>query len=1432
MYYQIRYIVFFCIVCVQAGIMAQNGLFDIRDSDDLVFSNIGVEQGLSHSDVYCITQDSKGFMWFGTGDGLNRYDGYTFTIFKHDPQDSLSLSQNFVLELLEDKTGALWVGTRGGGLNRFNHKTQQFTRFMADSTRADAISDNIIWAIFIDSQQQLWIGTEHGGLNRFNAATETFEVFRHDPNNPNTISDKGVGAFYEDGNGILWIGTQHGGLNRFDREKKTFKWYRHDPANPNSLGGDNIMTIAEDDSRMLWIGVHKGGLNRFDRETETFTRFTHQENDPNSLGGHSVRAILKDDSGKLLLGHHGEGVSLMNPDKKTFKRLKYDPFDVQSFSGKFVLSIFKDTKGCLWFGTELGVIKTQTLKSFTHYQKRVLNGDFQKGDNFIWAIYEDPTEAGRKLWISTRDSGLYHLNRTNGTVVRYQQNPQIASSLSSNQITFITKDKSGNFWIGTNNGLNRFNPDKGIFERFSTESPPPHQLKNNYISTILEDTTSEGNVLWIGTRSGGLHQLNLANNHIRQFHYHPNRINTNEDYIFQLTKGDFNGEKVIWLATYGGGLIRFHPKSASFYAYRFDEKNEQSISSNYLYSIYYAKSGDYWAGTASGLNKFDPVTGVFERFHLKDGLTNETIYGILEDDEGFLWLATNAGIEKFDPQNRVFRNYNVQDGLQGNLFADNTGAYFKSSSGELFFGGNNGLSSFFPDQITDNQNIPPIVFTDFKIFNKSVPIRNAIKSAASNQSYFLESVISECDEITLSYRESVFTFEFAALDYTVPEKNQYAYMLEGFDENWTYVGNQNTATYTNIDPGEYVFRVKGSNNDNVWNENGAAIRLIITPPWWRSTWAYVMYVVTGILLLIIARRFEINRQQLKHKLEIEHLQAEKLVEIDRMKSRFFANISHEFRTPLTLIKGPVEKLWEKVTDDEGRHNLNLIRNNCQRLMELINQLLDLSKLESRRMRLKVRKEELVSMVRGMTMAFESLAELHNIELIVNAPNEKVYVYVERRKFEMIISNLLSNAFKFTPEGGKIAVELKQDTINDEGKAIGHRQLPTGNNEFIEIAITDTGIGIQPEHQAYIFERFYQVDDSTTRRYSGTGIGLALVNELVELHGGKIIVSSDVNKGSQFVIFLPTGKEHLNPEDIISDEEISTSGNEQTENEPAIFTDEYKTKDRFDDNRQPIVIDGRSPKEKTILVIEDNPDVRKYICDTLKETYHTISAKNGKIGLAIAVKAFPDLVVCDVMMPEMDGFSFCEKLKTDEKTSHIPVILLTAKASEENRLAGLEIGADDYLTKPFSAPELLARIKNLIAQRRRLQELFQSQIILAPGDVTVTSMDQQFLQKAIDIIETYISDTDFTAEIFSSEMSVSRVHLNRKIKVITGLTTTHFIRSIRLKRAAQLLPQKSGNISEIAYSVGFNNPSFFATCFREQFGVSPSEFVHRQTDKKE
>lgn len=1431
MCYQIRYIVLFCIVCVRAGIMAQTGLFDIRDSDDLVFSNISVEQGLSHSDVYCITQDSKGFMWFGTGDGLNRYDGYTFTIFKHDPQDSLSLSQNFVLELLEDKTGALWVGTRGGGLNRFNHKTQQFTRFMADSSRTDAISDNNIWAVFIDSQQQLWIGTEHGGLNRFNAATETFEVFRHDPNNPNTISDNGVGAFYEDGNGILWIGTQHGGLNRFDREKKTFKWYRHNPANPNSLSSNNIMTIAEDDSGMLWIGTYRGGLNRFDREKETFTHFRPQENDPNSIGGHSVRAMLKDDSGNLLLAYYGGGAGSLDPDKLIFKNLNDDPFDAKGLASNDVISVFKDKNGGLWFGTANGISKSQSLNDFTLYKIRDRYNNHNKSDNIVWAVYEDSAGTDSDLWIGIKRSGLYHLNRTNGKSVQYLHNPHNSNSLSSNTLTFITKDKSGNFWIGTGNGLNRFDPDKGIFERFSTESPPPHQLNNNYISTILEDTTRDGNVLWIGTRSGGLNQLNLANNHIRQFHYHPNRINTNEDYIFQLTKGDFNGEKVIWLATYGGGLIRFHPKSASFYAYRFDEKNEQSISSNYLYSICYAKSGNYWAGTASGLNKFDPVTGVFERFHLKDGLTNETIYGILEDDEGFLWLATNAGIEKFDPQNRVFRNYNMQDGLQGNLFADNTGAYFKSSSGELFFGGNNGLSSFFPDQITDNQNIPPIVFTDFKIFNKSVPIRNALKSAVSNQSYFLESDISECDKITLSYRESVFTFEFAALDYTAPEKNQYAYMLEGFDEDWTYVGNQNTATYTNIDPGEYVFRVKGSNNDNVWNENGAAIRLIITPPWWRSNWAYLMYVVTGILLLIVARRFEINRQQLKHKLEIEHLQAEKLVEIDRMKSRFFANISHEFRTPLTLIKGPVEKLWEKVTDNEGRHNLNLIRNNCQRLMELINQLLDLSKLESRRMRLKVRKEELVSMVRGMTMAFESLAELHNIKLIVNAPNEKIYAYVERHKFEMIISNLLSNAFKFTPEGGKVEVTLQRNTIDNESESNDNLQRLIGKGDFIEIAITDTGIGIQPQHQAYIFERFYQVDDSTTRRYSGTGIGLALVNELVELHGGKIIVSSEVNEGSRFVIYLPTGKEHLNPEDILSDEEMGYSGYEQTENEQAIFTDEYQTQDRIDETQQPNMATGQNAKEKTILVIEDNPDVREYICDTLKETYHTISAKNGKIGLAIAVKAFPDLIVCDVMMPEMDGFSFCEKLKTDETTSHIPIILLTAKASEENRLAGLEIGADDYLTKPFSAPELLARIKNLIAQRRRLQELFQSQIILAPGDVTVTSMDQQFLQKAIDIIEVHISDTDFTVEIFSSEMSVSRVHLNRKIKVITGLTTTHFIRSIRLKRAAQLLPQKSGNISEIAYSVGFNNPSFFATCFREQFGVSPSEFVNRETEKK-
>ena len=1422
------YLLTFCSFFLSYSLVAQPHPDARNTQKGLKFSHLSTEQGLSQNEVYCILQDRKGFMWFGTAAGLNRYDGYQFTVYKHNPQDSLSLSHNFVLALCEDHAGNLWVGTSGGGLNRFDRKRNQFTRFIADPDKSGSLTDNRVWSIYQDRRQTLWIGTATGGLNRFDFTTETFDAFRHDPDDIGSISSDGVGVILEDHNGVLWLGTERGGLNRFERASETFRAFRHDPQNPNSLSNNYVWSMVEDHNGTLWVGIYQGGLNRFNRETETFTHFQHREGDPKSIGNDLVKAIFEDASGNLWVGIYGCGLSRLNHDGKSFTHYQHDPYNPESLIGNYVLAVSQDRSGLLWVGTGRGISRSGFTKQFSLYQNQDANGNNDANDADIWAVFKDDAEAGEKIWVGTRENGLKHVDRATNKVVHYRHEPRNPNSLINDHVTFITKDRTGIYWIGTFGGLNRFDPATGAFSAFVSKKGQKNGFNHNYISFILEDSLNAARILWVGTRGGGLNQMNLSSGRIRHFRFDPEKIYNSEDYIFQIVPDIFKNEKVLWLATHGGGLVRFHPRTEKYFAYRHDERDPHSLSNDNVLSVCKDRRGDYWIGTADGLNRFDPEKEVFEQFHLTNGLPSETVYSILEDKLGNLWMGTNNGISRFDPIEKTFKNYDIHDGLQGNQFTSNPGAYFKSQRGEFFFGGINGLTSFYPNNIRDNLHIPPIVITDFKLQNRSVPVVGTFASANEESrigsKMLLQSDISETKEITLSYRDNVFSFEFAALDYAVPQKNQYAYMLEGFDPDWNYVGNQRTATYTNLDPGKYVFHVKGSNNDGVWNEKGASINITITPPWWQTWWAYLLFAAGGLVLLIAGRRYELNRQRLKHDLELEHLQAEKLTEIDRMKTRFFANISHEFRTPLTLIKGPIEKLLAKSTDEESRNDLQLVRKNCQRLLALINQLLDLSRLESGRVKLQARREELVGMLRGMVLSFESLAELRGLTLTFSGPDKPVFAYVERDKLEKIVSNLMSNAIKFTPEGGKVAVTVAVSEYSQHEEMKGEKRRETS----VELVISDTGIGISADQQAHIFDRFYQADDSATRMHGGTGIGLALVKDLVDLHYGEISVSSELNVGARFTVRLPLGKAHLKPEEI---SDAGCSGSE-SENERLIIQNEQLITD--DSNAGGINPDlsqsigtHLSKKKSVILVVEDNSDVRQYICASLKDLYRTIEAKDGKVGLQKAQKKMPDLIISDVMMPEMDGFALCERLKTDERTSHIPVILLTARASDENKLTGLETGADDYLTKPFNAPELRARIKNLIEQRRRLQRRFQEQITLEPGDVTVTSMDKRFLQKAIDIIEPHIADTDFSADTFSAEMAMHRVHLNRKIKALTGQTTTLFIRSIRLKRAARLLQQKSGNISEIAYDVGFKNPAFFANCFREQFGVSPSKYLRQK-----
>jgi signal transduction histidine kinase/ligand-binding sensor domain-containing protein/DNA-binding response OmpR family regulator len=1375
------------------------------------FECLSLQDGLSQSTIRCIFQDTRGFIWIGTQDGLNRYDGYQFKIYKHDPHDSTSVSSSIIYSICEDQQCNLWIGTDGGGLNKFDIETETFIHYKNDPQNPHSLSFNRISSVCIDHLGILWIGTFGGGVNEMQLPFDgdslpKFTHFSCQPEDSIGLVHYNVLAVYEDRNGVVWVGTDSSGLCKFDRKTEAFtnyrlskyniaissifdgksgvlwigtygggfykfdpctetlKHYENDPQNPNSLSHNQVYSIIEDRDGMVWIGTRYGGLNKFHPQKEKFTHYQNNPANPNSLSHNYINEIYEDRSGVIWIGTFGGGVNKFYPQQNKFRHYKKEPGAQNTLSHNFVVSIYEDTHSNLWIGTYGGglnkLVRNEDSQIYTSYKNDPVNPNSLCG-NVVRAIYEDKSGG---LWIGAWQSGLDYftplLDRNkNGQIIHYKHIPGNQNSLINNAVMCVHERKNGEIWVGTENGgLHQFNPQAKSFKRYFNDPNNPKSLSDNSVYCILED---QSEVLWLGTC---------------------------------------------------GGLNKFDRENEEFKYYNHEPGNPSSLSHDHVRSIHQGQQSNIlWIGTSNGLNKFDPSKEIFIRYGENDGLPDGLIHGILEDNDRNLWLSTHKGLSRFDPKTETFRNYDASDGLQRNEF--NGGAYFKSPrTGEMFFGGVNGFNSFFPENIKDNPYIPQMAITDFQLSNKSIPTCTLP----------LTKSITETKEIILSHEDHVFSFEFTALHFACPHKNQYAYKMDGLDKDWNYIGTRRFTTFTNLSPGEYVFRVKGSNCDGIWNEEGRSIKIIVTPPWWKTWWAYLIYFIlfSGITFSII--RFSINRSLLKGELALKQEHAEKLEDLDRMKSRFFANISHEFRTPLTLILGPLEKLLSETIDKRLVKQYRVMLRSGRRLLRLINQLLDHSKMESGSMSLKASPENIVKLIRSTVLFFSSMAERRKIELKFSASQDSIEAYVDRDKLEKIMSNLLSNAFKFTPEGGKIYVTVSMANDESISQPYPIKWSKNWNKDFVEIVVADTGTGIPPDRIDKIFDRFFQVEDASTRTHEGTGIGLALTKELVEIHHGEICVESQISdepdaQGTTFFIRLPLGKAHLKDQEIVEISHIS-SVDEKTSFE--------LEKPEFEEISQITPEIHLKKGAEIILIVEDNQDVRDYIREFLETSYQIIDAKDGLEGFEIATEKIPDLIVSDVMMPRMDGFEFCSKIKTDERTSHIPVILLTARASGDSKVEGLETGADDYLTKPFDVRELQVRIKNLIEGRRKLRERFSHEITLQPKDVAITSMDQQFLQRAMDIVEKHIADAEFTTDTLAWEVGLSRMQLNRKLQALTDQPSCGFIRMLRLKRAAQLLQQSAGTVTEIAYDVGFNSLSHFAKAFREQFGQSPSEYAAR------
>jgi signal transduction histidine kinase/ligand-binding sensor domain-containing protein/AraC-like DNA-binding protein/AmiR/NasT family two-component response regulator len=1327
------------------------------------FEHISVKDGLSQLSVVSIFQDSQGFIWFGTRDGLNKYDGYNFQIFRESDADNY-ISNSFIQCIAEDEKERLWVGTRQG-LNRYDRATGQFVQYRhtgSDST----ISDNNVNCLLKGYRGNLWVGTL-SGLDRYLPETDNFERSTLEGIPGNTVH-----ALAEDHDDNLWIGSSRG-LFVYNPHTEGIRQYTHRPDDTRTLSTDRITALLCDSKGRIWAGCYQQGVCLYNEEDNDFIRF----NKESGLNDNTIRCITEDREGNILVGTF-DGLNRYDERLRKFTPAYNSAGNDAPISNFSVYDVLCDRAGTVWVGTYSGGVSY-----YSPYNQRFRFHDPGMQGRQLFGIVGPMVEHATGVWIGTEGGGLLFFDRNSDSYTYYRLPAATGRSSSRNIVKslFLEDDR---LWIGTvYNTVYLFD----ISRREFIQSVSPGWGNIHYM--LFRDAEKK---FWIGS-SGGNALGYIKPDGQQVFPLPLDKGKTFNPSNIRCMLEDSAG--IYYIGSSSTGLYRYNSHKATAKHFEHIACDSTGPASDRITSICRTKDHAIWISTlGGGISKFNRVTGTFENYGKRHGLASGTVYAMVADHNDQLWMATSSGISQFDPQTKVFTNFDKNNGIRISEFTPGSGLV--TADNEIFFGGNDGFVSFYPQQFKINGYVPPVFITKISVNNQ--PLDNTD--------------INPGKKLHLEHNQSNITIEFSALNYVNPHQNRYAYKLEGFDREWNEVGNRRVAYYTNIQPGDYTFRVRGSNNDGVWNEQGATLAISISQPPRNTWWAWMLYIMVAATGAVWAVRLVRTRTRLKNDIRIKQMEQENMEELHQTKIKLFTNFSHELRTPLTLILTPLEDILQNGNLAPSLHDaLKLMHRNANRLLYTVNQLMDFRKKESGHLRMKAAEGNIVKFVHEIFIAFNELARSRNIDFRFECDMENRQLWYDRDLLEKVLFNLLSNAFKNTPNEGRITVWLapaKRDTLKHDfdGKVSG---LPATDN-FVLITVNDSGAGIPETELEKIFDPFYQVHRKGIAQPFGTGIGLNLSKGVIDLHHGAIWAANAPGGGAVFRIVLPTGKSHLRENDL-------EPGFKNSEDSSHYMIVDALEETRTQDAEEPSQQAGR-----TVLIVEDNTDVRHYIKSHLGRYHTIIEAENGREAFDMAVERLPDLVVSDIMMPVMDGIELCRKLKNDLRTGHIPVILLTARVTVMQVQEGFEIGADDYITKPFNAGLLVTRIKNLIVSREKLRELFGQKSSFAFPELPTSPVDSRFMDSVYKYINDNLTDPDINMDGFCKEIGMSRSNFYRKIRSLSDLTPTELIRNTRLQFAAKYLRETGLSISEIAYNAGFSSPSYFTKTFRNYFNMAPSE----------